>query len=377
MPENKSHHYVAQSYLRNFSRDGKSIRVFSIRESRLVSEQAPISGQCKKDYLYGKEPGIEKVLADLERYTKPIFDKLRTGQLPAADTHEYLTLLIYIIYQSARTISAAEKLNELTDKTTKAVLKADLRNRRNPGYTANDIDRGSFSIDETPRFSIGTMARMIPGLTDLKFRLLINKTNSEFITSDNPTIFYNPYYLNHIYPHTDVASTGLLMGIPIDPRTYLLYYDPNMYAIPKDFWRPYFTISKQEDVHQLNILQAANANKTLYSLTMAADELDSINRLTTDFRPKEIISIQEDFVFDKTSGKIMKKITPIKGRISYNASISFLKRRKDASAEYLEKNWLRNPELTRLHTTFIERVKEGKYSGIEWPKFLDDIRRQK
>ena len=56
MPANKSHHYVPKLYLRNFTRpeNSKSITLYNIEKKRLISN-APIKGQCCRDYFYGNE----------------------------------------------------------------------------------------------------------------------------------------------------------------------------------------------------------------------------------------------------------------------------------------------------------------------------------
>jgi hypothetical protein len=72
VPDNKSHHYVPRFYLRNFSRSGKSVDLFNIDSQRLI-KNAPIKGQCCRDYFYGKNPENEKSLSAVEGEVAQLF----------------------------------------------------------------------------------------------------------------------------------------------------------------------------------------------------------------------------------------------------------------------------------------------------------------
>ena len=53
MPQNKSHHYVPQMFMRLFAREGDSrIGVFVIDRRKFIPG-TPIRGQACRDYFYG------------------------------------------------------------------------------------------------------------------------------------------------------------------------------------------------------------------------------------------------------------------------------------------------------------------------------------
>ena len=60
MAQNKNQHYIPKFYFKQFSQNGKTICVFNISKE-LSIENAPITGQCSKDYFYSKNIEVEKL----------------------------------------------------------------------------------------------------------------------------------------------------------------------------------------------------------------------------------------------------------------------------------------------------------------------------
>ena len=51
----KNQHFVPRCLLKPFTQDGegKAINVYNIRHDKLI-QNAPVKGQCARDYLYGE-----------------------------------------------------------------------------------------------------------------------------------------------------------------------------------------------------------------------------------------------------------------------------------------------------------------------------------
>ncbi|MCD6579185.1 DUF4238 domain-containing protein, partial [bacterium] len=211
MPENKRQHYVPQLYLRYFSDNRKTIPVYSIKDRKIVTENAPIDRQCYQNYMYSDDLEVEKAITRIENVAKSIIDSIiKNHKLPKIPTDDYFALTVFILYQSARTLFSAELLNETTDKLIKMILEDHIKLSRPDGITVEDLEKVKVSYKQPALFILGMISQMIPLIFDLKYKLIINQTNLNFITSDNPVIFYNKYYLNDFFNYTGIASKGLL-----------------------------------------------------------------------------------------------------------------------------------------------------------------------
>lgn len=363
MAEKKRHHYVPQLYLKYFSKDKKNIIVFSIKEKRIVAENAPIRRQCYQNYMYSKNQKFEDIMSLLEGAAKRIFEEIITSkELPRKKDPDYITLLIFVLYQSARTLFAAEQLNEIFDKTFKSIIKDHVKFRKPEGITPEDIDKATFSHKEPSLFNLGIISQIIPLLFDLDCKLTINKTSNEFITSDNPVILYNKYYLNDIRGYIGLACKGLLILFPITPRHYLIYYDPIIYKIGgKKLHKPITQLNKR-DVDELNILQLINSNKTVYTLNMSEKYFENIfTAKIQSHRFSEKSILRESAYVDHGDGEKSKLIWNARPSIKYVATTSFIKISKKIPDYYKRQNLVRNPGLIDLHRKFLEKIKRKEY----------------
>jgi hypothetical protein len=66
MPAQKNQHFVPRAALKPFtlSSEGAAINVFNIKRDRAVQD-APVKGQCARDYFYGKDLKLENKLVQL------------------------------------------------------------------------------------------------------------------------------------------------------------------------------------------------------------------------------------------------------------------------------------------------------------------------
>ncbi|RHX77489.1 DUF4238 domain-containing protein [Leptospira yasudae] len=376
MPEKKRHHYVPKLYLRYFSKDLKSITVFSIKSAKVVSTQAPIARQCYEDYLYGKDPGFENKLGELEGATQTVLKKIHSqNRLPKKGTDDYFILLVFIMYQQARTLYAADQTDEWIDKLAKTIVKLDLKASGRTDITPEEIDSAKITLKEPAKFNIRAISENIPLLLDMDCKLIVNRTKKEFITSDNPVILYNKYYLNEDRNYTGLACKGLLIFYPLSSKHYLIYFDPNIYLIRNSLFRKFRILKNSKDCHSLNILQTINANENLYTLNSNEEELLDLLSKAKGFRSTDKFSVQ-DFILKKRDGKVGQFIHSSKQRIRFNLEISFLTVKKKIDKFYLNQFLVREPALVKLHQEFIAGIDDRKYKPSEWAKFLKDKKEQ-
>lgn len=92
--------------------------------------------------------------------------------------------------------------------------------------------------------------------SDLGLLVVVNDTDSEFVTSDNPVVMINNGFPRHL--HMGLYDSGLLVVLPLSPERGIVLYDRATYRGKK------VVKCTTNDVHTMNLFQACNARNNLY-----------------------------------------------------------------------------------------------------------------
>lgn len=260
MAEKKNQHYVPQMYLRLFStnKDGARIGMFHLAKE-LYRAAIPLKHQAKEDFFYGRDGELEDGLSKLEMKTAPFLKAvISLSQIPPKNKEAYGWILLFTIILVNRTKDAVEKIKEASSKMINEIMKHDDRVKDKAGkYFIFPKDAAAMSVLST--------TSQIHLATDLKMKLLINKTDLKFITSDHPVIRYNQFLEKREHPGgiVGLATKGLQIFFPISPEHMLCYYDDWIYKIG-DRAQEVISINNRSDVDKLNYLQILNCHDHLY-----------------------------------------------------------------------------------------------------------------
>ncbi|MNO89607.1 hypothetical protein D3C76_810960 [compost metagenome] len=166
---------------------------------------------------------------------------------------------------------AARALNEMVGNMAKKALSYDSR------FSEDVLDSVEIGLHRPAAMAAISASRSLHFGMDLSCKLLIAKEGSEFITSDNPAVFYNQALEDCTYQGLGLASKGLQILLPISPSRLLLFYDSKVYKVGSKSDRA-VAISEQSDMDQINTLILANADINIYFLTSNKINLKSIVR---------------------------------------------------------------------------------------------------
>ena len=265
MANNKNQHFVPQFYLRNFSADAsqRSICLFNF-DRGLSIPNASIRNQCSRDYWHGDEdPLFEDSLRGLEGFgAAAIKACILTDQL-----HKVRTLKTFAMVQLGRTVFSAEAFAESREKMHRLTYGRPLED--------NELD---------PKHNIGVYLMNGPILLDLAACLVVNKTDIEFITSDNPVVLCN-WWFTRMYRQrpgagVGLAHAGLEIYLPLSPRHQLALYDRNIWTVPKAERNGRVLLRNDRDVYALNERQALNAQHNVYFSSMST--VDHVAKLAKE-----------------------------------------------------------------------------------------------
>jgi len=263
MSKRKHQHYVPQFYLKSFANSKKKFSIINIKSRELIKD-IPYTSQCYEDYMYGEDEEWEMKLQKLETKWAPLINEILANPYEILSKEQKILMNSFISFQRLRTTDSRDnttrmktemfsKMTAITSQFLEEELtKEELRYMTN--QFANNIDT---------RQEAGLclkIAKDIESITlDLKMLICINKTNIDFISSDNPIVLINPFQPNHNAP----VMSGLIVLTPLSPRISLLCIDEKIY--PKSKNLDFLELKDKEDIYKMNLLQLVSSKKIVYA----------------------------------------------------------------------------------------------------------------
>lgn len=248
MANHKNQHFVPRRLLKPFSLDGegKAINLYAINKDLLVSD-APVKSQCARNYLYDEDGKIEAELAEIEGGYGKAVGRVVTGD----ETEDDLKSLRFFAYlQLRRTEIAAHRLRAIDEGLFEEIFGKDEPEKQPDRY---------YMLQ-----SLDICGKTKDRIEDLKVRIIENRTNVEFVISDDPAVYTNRFAAQkQNKAGFGLMSSGLLLTMPLTTKLALICYDGLVYTA-HDLEKGRIILAKHKDVEALNELQYLRATSCIY-----------------------------------------------------------------------------------------------------------------
>ncbi len=369
MPSKKRQHYVPKFYLRNFSIGGvgSAIGLYNVR-SELYRPEAKLKTQAYRNYFYGKDKEIEDALHIMETEAGAAIGRtIKKEEPPDRYTKDHLALLLFTIFQRERTLSAAREKNELLGKIVNELYA--LEKGLNP-----DSILARLAYKEPARVSLSIAAKLHFIVWDLAYKLVVNETETPFITSDNPVVLFNQFLEERkkYGSNTGYAAKGLQIFLPISPRIAILFYDENVYKIGSKKKKS-IRVFSEDDINAINSLQLHNAEENVY---FADDVKESyIKNLARKNKRKNTDKINLDKYYGPTDEEGNHILFHTYGNdIRLNMLLQFARIKKSAKKYHLGSKavHVRDEYLCKSLDEFLKEAESGKYKFTDFWRYMID-----
>lgn len=370
MPEKKRQHYVPKFLLKSFSIDeqDKQINIYNITQEAIISS-ASLKEQAAENYFYGKDGLIENSFEKVETESAKIFKDIISGKLPLFNTPEHSAIIFFTLSLGARTLYKAEQQVEIINKLMKSIGSMDPELK-------DHVNKFEIKIDNPTALSLKAVATSLPLATDLKYKLLLNKTEIPFLISDNPVVYYNNFLENKkkIGSNIGTAVKGLQIFLPISPFHQMIFYDSEVYKIGSGK-RIIIEIQKDDDIMSLNGLQYLNANINLFfNNEFHSSNIEILNNMFGKHR-RSIKANLAEYTEVNSQKEIPNVLLQFYAEdIKCGLNLSFIKILKKAKDYELGNKLvhLRNEKLFKLQREFSDLVNQQKYKAADFNDFLID-----
>ena len=221
MANYKKQHYVPQLYLRNFSKDGKTIGCcYCDPENQQfhLTEEAPIRTQACKDYFYSKDSRLEAEFSKIEGEVNVVIQKILASKNSVLNNNEEDLLKEFLLFQHIRTPFRANDFEAMINQAYHQIVPED--------------KEADIQLKGKQLFILQTL---LPRAYDIvqPFKLIIldNQTEIPFVTSPEPAILFNPYQIKRKQYVYGTETHGSMFYLPLSSQKAVIMYDPLAYKI--------------------------------------------------------------------------------------------------------------------------------------------------
>ena len=350
MADNKNQHYVPQSYFRLFSKNGTNIEAYNLK--RKQSYTSSIRHMCSKDYFYSKDIKIEQVLSGLEDNQDRIMRGVVSSESIPTNPRDYFVLLSFLCMQYARTESAKLRANEGMDLLSDEIVEGILGKKADVMII--------FSAMHLLKMKIALQS--IPLLSDLMPVVMTNKTDNDFIFSDNPVVFHNTAINNREFGTLGLQFPGLQIFCPLGDKITLMFYDPRFYSV--NIGENYsLEVSDKNDVKHINELQFLNCNTTIFHSDKSQEpDVKLIHDGITHLTGKRKMKKESITLLDDEKGRQRDLLHFYEEKPDYDLELSFVKVNKISNVGIS-----RSPYMVDQNQKYMDeydRAYESKLYGI-------------
>ena len=219
MTEKKNQHYIPKFYLRNFSyqKNKKQIGIFNIN-NQFFFQTAKLKSQGSKNFFYGYDGVIEETLANIEGFLSQTLNEIIESKIiPNKNSDRHIKLLSFITLTDLRNPIRIEgfkmKLKDMKENLLKLDPNVDVEK-----FVPNPTH------EEVVELMLSNFVEMIDFISDLDYKLLINKTKKPFISSDFPIVKYNQFLEQKKWQHSKsgFGTVGLQIFVPLNSELTLM-----------------------------------------------------------------------------------------------------------------------------------------------------------
>ena len=369
MPSKKNQHFVPRFLLRRWAvKDEEKIRMVHLKSRRIIPEAA-ISGQCSKDWMYGKDIRIEDHFGGMEGNAQIAIEHFsKTREVPDHLCGFKTAVLIFMLMQVARTEAAF-----LTQERMAKAAFTEVFGENLPAELEELLNKQTY--EEKVRLFLSTSAPNLPFLYDLAFRVLEAQADAEFIISDNPCILTNQLFHKRLrFSSLGWSMSGLQVFLPIDPKTTIMLYDRRIYKVGSrsDGFRVSLNAS---DVETLNRIQVLNGLHSIYISPMFSE--NRVQSLLSFAMPRKIEGFKiQEIPGGENNSLIATSRTDLNIPLEW-AFCSILKKSRYLAA--LEYWGPRDKEFARRHRDiFGKQIKnENQFRTVMWNMIQYQLERWK
>jgi hypothetical protein len=256
LAKNKSQHFVPRVYLRNFSdsSENASINTWLPKSDKIIRD-APLRSQCAKPYFYGKDLVLENLLQVPEGWYGEVLNKIQIAN--RATLSDLETIRFFWLLQLQRGIVAVTQTHKI------------LVEMRDRGFsrTSETLEflGEDLSLEDLAKMSLSNTRQSIHHLDDLKMCLLVNESDSDIITSDNPAVSSNRFLMQRqgkFLRSWGLSSSGFYAYLPLSPRFGFLAYDSGVYDLSGR--NENICALDDRDVHALNYLVMIHSQSCIF-----------------------------------------------------------------------------------------------------------------
>ena len=275
--EKKRHHFIAETYLTAFCNDDGKLCVYFKDKAGDFQFIRPDAIAFEKFYYSQPLPGggrdnnsIEDCFSKIETQWRPLVQKIERREFLSRD--DKIALLEFVLLHRVCVPAARDAAEKMLAERVKmeSVHLVDTGALPPPPESLGDL-LGTLQVAIDPHMSIHAMVGLAEGVAKIfdaiGLEILENHTSKEFITSDNPVLYFDPTVsLGLMEPYNiNRSRLDIEFMFPITPR-FMLWGHSVLKGMPGQYNSvPSRILTDEAFVDRANMLATRFAYRAVFS----------------------------------------------------------------------------------------------------------------
>lgn len=269
MAAKKNQHYVPQYYFKYFNNQQRFISILLVNDKKIINKSS-VADQASLPYFYGDSDVEDRICVIENSNRKALNEILYKKKIDKQLKNEMIESILFQHSRTAKSRQLMKNAWQMIEAFNSFNDNVENENDAKKWLKNNYLQDFDVNEKQWHQRQLSMLKNASWQLSDLDYLILDNESELDFVFSDAPVVYLNPFMERFREKGTTgTLSKGLIVAYPVSNKKLVLLFESQVYSL-KPFFKKVVDANNtlkvdDEIVKYFNYLQFLNAESCVYS----------------------------------------------------------------------------------------------------------------